>query len=30
VQGLWQFLRGKNSWQLIDRVGLEPAPQRAP
>jgi cellulose synthase/poly-beta-1,6-N-acetylglucosamine synthase-like glycosyltransferase len=30
VQGLWQFVRGKNSWQLIDRVGLEPAPRRAP
>ena len=23
LQGLWQFVRGHNSWQLIDRVGFE-------
>ena len=29
LQGLWQFVRGRNTWQTIDRVGFEADPKRA-
>ena len=28
-RGLWQFVRGRNTWQTIDRVGFEAEPKGA-
>ena len=29
LKGLWQFVTGRNAWQLIERVGFEKQPQAA-
>jgi len=30
LKGLWRFMAGRNSWQLIDRVGFDTRPRTAP
>jgi hypothetical protein len=30
LQGMWQYLRGDNSWKTIKRTGLESSHKRLP